>query len=144
MESKSKGFTLIELMISITIIGLLVAIAYPSFVRYVQDGWRITAQLCLLEIAQSMEQRYSTEFTFRLVDGSDTDKVDVLLEGGCATEGGMPARYRFSFNPALNVSGAASFAVQAVPLNGQVGDSCGQLSVDSQGVKGTVKAGCWQ
>lgn len=142
MESKNNGFTLIELMISVVIVGLLVAIAYPGYARYVQGGWRRAAQLCLLEITQSMEQRYSTEFTFRLVD-SDGDTIDDLLDGGCALEGGMPARYQFSFTPALVAAGSSVFSVLATPQPAQQGDRCNTLSVNSRGVTGPVQPDCW-
>lgn len=142
MESKGKGFTLIELMISVAILGILVAIAYPSYARYVQDSWRSSAQLCLLEVAQRMEQRFSTEFTFRLID-LDGNLRDDLLDGGCVLNDGMPARYQINFNPPLVAAGAAGFLVRAVPLGGQAADRCATMTVNEAGVQTAAQPGCW-
>ena len=53
-----RGFTLIELMISVAIIGILAAIAYPSYTQHVQKSRRAVAQVALMEIAQREESYF--------------------------------------------------------------------------------------
>ncbi|WP_432471157.1 type IV pilin protein [Amphritea sp. HPY] len=148
IRKKQKGFSLIELMIVVAIIGILVAIAYPSYARYVTSSWRSTAQICMLEIAQEMEQRYTADFEYRLED-SDDDGLDNLEEGGCAVDDGMVNRYQFRFNPALTGAGSGTFNLVARPQAGQEGDSCHTLTIDAQGKKGALdkddkaQQDCW-
>jgi type IV pilus assembly protein PilE len=52
---KTKGFTLIELMIAVAIMGVLVAIAYPSYSNYLIKGNRAAAKAYLLDIAQKQQ-----------------------------------------------------------------------------------------
>lgn len=56
---KNKGFTLIEMMITVAIIGILTAIAYPSYVEYLYKGSRAEAMSALLDIANRQEQFYA-------------------------------------------------------------------------------------
>ena len=60
----SNGFTLIELMITVAIVGILAAIALPSYLSYVQRGDRAAARAGLLEAQQFMERYYATNNTF--------------------------------------------------------------------------------
>ena len=59
------GFTLLELVIAIAVIGIIVAIAFPAYQNQVEDTRRRTAQADLLELAQWMERRYSNGFDYR-------------------------------------------------------------------------------
>jgi type IV pilus assembly protein PilE len=52
---KSKGFTLIELMIAVAIMGVLVAIAYPSYTNYLIKGNRAAAKAYLMDVAQKQQ-----------------------------------------------------------------------------------------
>ncbi|MCQ3924501.1 MAG: pilus assembly protein [Rhodocyclaceae bacterium] len=53
---RATGFTLIELMIVVAVVGLLAIIAYPSYERYLLRGHRSSAQAFLLDLAQRQEQ----------------------------------------------------------------------------------------
>lgn len=126
-----KGFSLIELMIAVAVVGILSAIAYPSYVGYVQRSWRATAQTCLLEMTQTMERRFTANMAYAVVD-TDGDGIDDLFQGGCSVADGMTERYRYLFTGA--VSGSA-YAVAAVPVGAQQGDACGNLGVNQFGSK---------
>ncbi|MGC1443605.1 MAG: prepilin-type N-terminal cleavage/methylation domain-containing protein, partial [Burkholderiaceae bacterium] len=58
MKTTSKGFTLIELMITLVVIAILAAIALPSYGRYVQKASRAEAKSALLEASQFMQRFY--------------------------------------------------------------------------------------
>ena len=61
---KKKGFTLIELLIVIAIVGILAAIAYPSYQDSVKKSRRADAQAALQGLAQAMERHYTTQGTY--------------------------------------------------------------------------------
>lgn len=58
-RSRQKGFTLIELMVTVVIIGVLASIAYPSYQKYVTQTRRSDAQVTLTRIAAQQEKFYS-------------------------------------------------------------------------------------
>ncbi len=63
-KARSYGFTLIEVMITVVIIGILAAIAYPSYTRYTQQSRRSDAQIALTEIAARQEKFFAQCATY--------------------------------------------------------------------------------
>jgi len=63
-----RGFTLIELMIAVVIIGIIASIAYPSYTRYVERSVRSDGQTALLQAASEMERCYSRDYTYEECD----------------------------------------------------------------------------
>ena len=141
--SLNRGFTLIELMITVAIVGILAAIAYPSYQEHVLKSWRANAASCLLEMANRMERRYTGSSTY-----APPSDPDPLLDSGCAGEGSMPDRYDFDYEGDPDADG---FEIRAVPQNAQTNDRCGSLTVNQFGQKLVVDADtgwdadrCWR
>ncbi|BBB27730.1 type IV pilin protein [Amphritea japonica] len=139
-KRKSWGFTLIELMIAVAIVGLLAAIAYPSYVQYIQRSWRESARLCLLDMSQQLERRFAADLSYGPV--LDANGTDFIFTSACAIDGDMGSRYWF--HGAVN----NGFILLAAPKGGQSNDACGQLGINQSGIKtalgGTASIGdCW-
>lgn len=89
----NKGFTLIEVMIVVAIIGILAAIAYPSYDEYVKRGNRTEGQAFLNDVAARQERYFSQNNAYVTADAeiaklglsslnSPTDKYTIGLAGG--------------------------------------------------------------
>ncbi len=130
---KPRGFTLIELMIAIAVIGLLSALAYPSYEAHVLRTHRAVAAACLQELVLQMERRYTTAMAY--------DQPATLPVATCALAAAN--RYTFGFGPAPGAAAGAlpgptatAYLLQAVPQGPQAQDTgCGTLGLDHQGTR---------
>ena len=115
MKFQTKGFTLIELMIVVMVVGILAMIAIPAYQGQVTKARRGDAQAVLLSLSNAMERYYTQNNTF----------VGAALGGGGIFPNQSPldgaTKY---YNLSIAASSATSYTLQAAPINGQAGDGC--------------------
>ena len=134
MLTKTRGFTLIELMIVLVVLAIIVAVGYPSYLEQVKKSRRAEGMGQLLELADRMERAYSDSGTYPTV----ISEVYVAT-----TDGGF---YTLSIVSANNVS----FTVSAAPtsLGRQNDDKCETFTLTSLGQKSvsdsSLNSHCWK
>ena len=125
-----RGFTLIEIMVVVALVGILASIALTSYQSNSRTTRRYAAQSCLMEQAQYMERYYTTASNPMTYTGA------TLPNGACRTD--LASHYNFSLN-----STAQEFTVQAAAIGAQTGDTgCTTLSV-TQAASRSPSTGCW-
>ena len=129
---RQTGVTLIELMVVIAIIGIVSAVALPAYNKHVLKSNRSNAQAILLETAQFMERYYTANNSY-----VNAAVLTAVVPKGAT---GTAIKYNVSFSVTPT---ASAYTVQAVPANGQSGDSCGTLTVSQTGAQTPTTAGCW-
>lgn len=134
---KERGFTLIEVMIVVAIVGVLASIALPSYQRYVMRANRVEAKNALLALAQRLEQNYTLSGSYSL------DQAGAAINAGSITTWGLNqvpvsggARYTIGF--ASGSPTATAFTINATPTGSQSTDSCGVLTLDNRNLKGAA------
>lgn len=142
---KQSGFTLIELMIVVAIIGIISAIAYPSYQNSVQRTGRADGMAKLLEVMQAQERYFSQNQTYITNLGLGG------LAYGVAADAVVPSderRYNITAAACAGTTIATCVTLTATRTGAQAGDArCGNLSIDSRGTKGVTGTqsvqDCW-
>jgi type IV pilus assembly protein PilE len=151
------GFTLIELMITVVVATILIAIAIPSYNNQMRKSRRTDAKTALLDLASREERYYSTHTAytndalnlgfdstsktlFQYTVGSSYYNVSVCI----STTSTIPTACSTAGTVASN---GATYLLVAAPINTQTKDTlCGSYTLDNTGVQastGTQTTSCW-
>jgi len=143
---RQAGFTLIELMIVVILLGILAAFAFPQYRDYVIRSNRAVAKSMLLQVADRQEQFFTDRKTFAddMTDlgypGATTFTVDRAVRSAAGASGG--SIYRITLSNAT----ATTYTLTATPLNGQTDDTeCATMALNQAGQRTSTPAGgnCW-
>ena len=122
LRRASGGFTLIELMIVVAIIGILAMIGIPSYDRYVMRSNRAVAKQFMLSVASKQEQY--------LLDARQYATTVSALGLTAPTE--LANRYTFAFSACA--APCTTYTLTATAIGSQTSD--GNLTLDNLGTKG--------
>lgn len=149
MKFRHSGFTLVELMVTVTIAAILLSIAIPSYSNYVRQGRRVDAKSALLDMASLEERYYSNNnvYSITTTDLGYSGAFPVTIGNGYYT---IAAPTVIAAAPTAAVPGGtpSSFTITATAAGDQVNDTqCQTFTVTSQGVQSSTPAAattCWR
>ncbi len=124
--ARPSGFTLIELMIVVAIIGILATIAWPSYTKYVRESRRAEAQSEMLRIQLGLEKwrANNNAYSSNLVDAGFADNNSY-------------------YDYTITDTSGSTYTINATAQGSQTADSaCTPLTLNQSGSKGP--AGCWK
>lgn len=124
---KNQGFSLLELIISLTIISILLAFAYPNYQSYLMRSRRNDGQIALLDLANRLENYYSEQKTYEAATIGTGKNTDVLSSP--ISSGGW-------YYLRIKEQGPTRFSLEAKPQKAQRADkACPSLGLNHLGIK---------
>ena len=126
---KQQGFTLVEVLIVVSIVAILAAIAVPSYQNSVAKGRRTDAMAALQGLAQAMERHYMTTggYTAAATGSADTGAPTIF-----STKSPIDGSQTF-YNLTISIGTATAYTLTADPTNGQEGD--GNITLTHTGAR---------
>lgn len=144
-----RGFTLIELMIAVAIVGVLAGIAYPSYLKQVQKSNRSDAKVALNDVAQRLQRCFTAHGRYNPADGTCAVVDAVEAAAGIVSTEGF---YVVKVTDAADLT-ATTYLLTATPVAGgrQANDSdCARFTLNQLGVRAAFSSSnvnntdkCW-
>lgn len=133
-ERRARGFTLIELMITVAIVAILAAVAYPSYTSYIVRSNRAAAQGFMLEVS-NLQQRYLLDSRSYAAD---------MTALNATPPSNVDKNYKVVTAPKSGTT-LPGFTVTATPIGSQLArdTTCGELKIHETGKKEAASGGCW-
>ena len=145
---KNRGFTLIEMMITVAIVAILAAIAYPSYRNYVLRAHRAEGKSALLQLQVAQEKYFLQNNRYAIKAGSTNELTPAPSSGGLGIASTTENGY-YTIN--LTNSTATTYTATATATGGQAEDTnCTILSLTHEGKQesknssSTASTGCWK
>ena len=136
-----KGFTLIEVLIVVAILGILAAIVIPAYSEQVRKTRRSDAKITLMQNAQTLERCLS-----------DNNSYDPTVGDGCTdftVSGGVQSAEGF-YTITATTQTTSAYILQADPIGAQADDThCDTFTLDQTGLQsatnsdGVAQTDCW-